>query len=310
MLDEALGLLDHHFGDLDVARGRLVEGRGDDLALHRALHVGDFLRPLVDQQHDEIALRMIGGDALRDVLQQHGFAGARRRDDQRALAHADRRDDVDDAARHILAGGILDFEFQPPIRVERRQIVEGHFVPGLLGILEIDGVALQQREITLALLGAANHPLDGVAGAQRQAADLARADIDVVGAGQIIGVGRTQEGESVLQNLDDALADDLHIAARKLLEDGEHQLLLAHDGGVLDLLLLGENEQFGGRFLFEVFEFDFPHGVLCRDGEAHFISLEERRAEPRRQSSRTTKFKGCGARRAGFATPSEVGASP
>jgi hypothetical protein len=32
---------------------RLVEGRGDDLALDRALHVGDLLRALVDQQHDQ-----------------------------------------------------------------------------------------------------------------------------------------------------------------------------------------------------------------------------------------------------------------
>jgi hypothetical protein len=53
VLDQALGLLDHHLGDLDVALRRLVEGRGDDLALHRALHVGDFLRPLVDQQDDQ-----------------------------------------------------------------------------------------------------------------------------------------------------------------------------------------------------------------------------------------------------------------
>ena len=32
-----------------------------DLALHRARHVGDFLRPLVDQQHDEEDFRMVGG---------------------------------------------------------------------------------------------------------------------------------------------------------------------------------------------------------------------------------------------------------
>jgi hypothetical protein len=44
MLDQALGLLNHHFGDLHVAHRRLVEGRGDNLALHRALHVGDFFR--------------------------------------------------------------------------------------------------------------------------------------------------------------------------------------------------------------------------------------------------------------------------
>src|SRR5438309_2651242 len=48
VLDETLGLFDHHLGDLDVALRRLVKGGGDDLALHRALHVGHFLRPLVD----------------------------------------------------------------------------------------------------------------------------------------------------------------------------------------------------------------------------------------------------------------------
>ena len=32
VLDQPLGLLDHHVGDLDVAVGRLVEGGGDDLA--------------------------------------------------------------------------------------------------------------------------------------------------------------------------------------------------------------------------------------------------------------------------------------
>jgi hypothetical protein len=53
VLDEALGLLDHHLGHLHVARGRLVEGRLMTSPLHRALHVGDFFRALVDQQHDQ-----------------------------------------------------------------------------------------------------------------------------------------------------------------------------------------------------------------------------------------------------------------
>jgi hypothetical protein len=34
---------------------------------------------------------------MGDVLEEHGLAGARRRHDQRALALADRGDDVDDA---------------------------------------------------------------------------------------------------------------------------------------------------------------------------------------------------------------------
>ena len=57
MLDQALGLLDDHLGDLHVARCGLVEGGRDHLALHRALHVGHLLGPLVDEQHDQIAFR-------------------------------------------------------------------------------------------------------------------------------------------------------------------------------------------------------------------------------------------------------------
>ena len=90
VLDQALRLLDHHLGDLHVTRRRLVEGRADDLALHRALHVGDLFRPLVDEQHDEHDVGVIRGDAVRDVLQHHRLAGARRRDDQAALPLADR----------------------------------------------------------------------------------------------------------------------------------------------------------------------------------------------------------------------------
>ena len=120
-LDQALGLLDHHLGDLHVARGRLVEGGGDHLALHRALHVGDLFGPLVDEQHDQDHLGVVGGDGVGDVLQQHGLAGARRGDDEAALALADGREQIDDARRHVR---LIVLEVQPLVRVERRQVVE------------------------------------------------------------------------------------------------------------------------------------------------------------------------------------------
>jgi ATPase subunit of ABC transporter with duplicated ATPase domains len=41
----------------------------DDLALDGALHVGDFLRPLVDQDDHEVALGVVLGDRVRDRLQ-------------------------------------------------------------------------------------------------------------------------------------------------------------------------------------------------------------------------------------------------
>jgi probable HAF family extracellular repeat protein len=60
VLDEPLGLLDDHLGDLHVALRRLVEGRRDHLAVDRSLHVGDLLGPLVDEQHDQVDLRVVG----------------------------------------------------------------------------------------------------------------------------------------------------------------------------------------------------------------------------------------------------------
>jgi hypothetical protein len=103
VLDQALGLFDHHFGDLHVARGGFVEGRGDNLALHAALHVGDFLGALVDQQHDQedtsgwlavIALAMFCSST---VLPVRGGATISAR-----WPLPCGRDDVDDAAGLVL----------------------------------------------------------------------------------------------------------------------------------------------------------------------------------------------------------------
>ena len=250
VLDQALGLFDDHLGDLDVAHRRLVEGRGNYLALHRALHVGDFFRPLVDQEHDQIAFRVIVGDRVGDVLQQHGLAGARRRHDQGALAFADRRHDVDDPRREILLGRILVFHLQPLVRIERRQIVEIDLVARLLWVLEVERVDLEQGEVALAFLGAADVAVDGVAGAQPKAADLRGRDVDIVRTGQIIGFRRAQEAEAVRQNFDDTFADNVGLARRELFEDAEHQLLLAHGRGILDLELFGKRHELCRRLGF------------------------------------------------------------
>ena len=51
--DLALGDLEGHLGHVGVVLGRLVEGRGDDLALDRAAHVGDLFGPLADERDHE-----------------------------------------------------------------------------------------------------------------------------------------------------------------------------------------------------------------------------------------------------------------
>ena len=67
-------------------------------------------------------------------------------------------DDVDDPRRLVLLGRVVDLEREPLVGIERRQIVEIDAVPDRLGILEIDRVDLEQREIALAVLGAADLP--------------------------------------------------------------------------------------------------------------------------------------------------------
>ena len=152
---------------------------------------------------------------MRDVLQQHGLAGSRRRHDQGALAFADRRYDIDDARGKILLGRIFVFHAQPLVRVERREIVEVDLVARFLGILKVDGVDLEQREIALAFLRASDLALDRVAGAQTESANLRRRDVDVVGAGQVVCFRRAQEAEAVLQNFDNAFADDFDLLATR-----------------------------------------------------------------------------------------------
>jgi hypothetical protein len=84
-------------GEANVRFEILVVAGGDDLGLHAALEVGDFLGTLVDEQHHAMHLGVIGGDGVADLLEDRGLAGARRRDDETAGALADGRDEVDDA---------------------------------------------------------------------------------------------------------------------------------------------------------------------------------------------------------------------
>ncbi len=165
-------------------------------------------------------------------------------------------------AEKILDGRILGLELEPLGRIERREVVEVDLVLRRLGVLEVDLRDLEESEVALAFLGRADLAFDGVARAQREAADLGGRDVDVVGSRQIVGVGRAQEAEAILQHLDDAGAGNFDLFGGELLERGEHQLLLAHGAGVLDARLLREAQELRGRLELEVFELHFLHGML------------------------------------------------
>ena len=97
MLNQTFCFFYNHFSDLHVTRSGFIKGGGDNLTLHRTLHIGNFLGPFVDQQNDQEHLRMVFGDGAGNILQQHGFTCPRWRNNQRTLALTLRADNVDDA---------------------------------------------------------------------------------------------------------------------------------------------------------------------------------------------------------------------
>ena len=195
---------------------------------------------------------MIGGDRGGDVLQQHRLAGLRRRDDQAALTLADRRHQIDGAGGQILGRTVAALELQPLGRMQRRQILEQHLAARALRRIEIDLADLEQREIALAVLRRTDQAGDRIAGAQIEAANLARGDVDVVRTGEIARVGRAQEAEAVLQDLEHAVAVDVLALAGVRLEHAENDVLLARAAHVLEAHGLGQLDQIADRTLLEL----------------------------------------------------------
>jgi hypothetical protein len=83
--------------------------------------VGDLLGPLVDEEQNEVGLGVVLGDGLSQVLEQRRLARLGGRDDEAALAPADRRDEVD----HPQAGlGLLPREGERLGGVDGDQVLE------------------------------------------------------------------------------------------------------------------------------------------------------------------------------------------
>jgi hypothetical protein len=255
VLDQALGALDHHLGDLHVARGRLVEGRGDDLAAHGALHVGHFFRPLVDQQHDQVHVRVVvliawATFCISMVLPALGGETI--------------------SARWPLPCGAIRSMMRPVMssveplprsqrealaREQRRQVLEQHLALGGFQRLAVERVEHVERDVALAVLRAADAAGDFVAGAQVEAADLAGRDVDVVRAGQVAGVGAAQEAVAVGQDFQHAVGGDAVRMAGQHLQQLEGDVLLAHARHALvQAERLGHLEQLVRRHALEVGE--------------------------------------------------------
>ncbi|MNH19638.1 hypothetical protein D3C79_793800 [compost metagenome] len=198
-----------------------------------------------------MALGVVTGDVGRDVLQHDRFTRFRRGDDQATLAFADRGAQVDDATGQVFGGAVTGLHLQALVREQRRQVFEQDLVLRVFRAVEVDGVDLQQGEVTLPFLRRADLADDGVAGTQVETADLAGRDVDIVRAGQVGRISRTQETETILENLQHAVTRDLFAAFRVLLQQGENHVLFARTGHVFDAHLFGHFQQIGNRLLLE-----------------------------------------------------------
>jgi hypothetical protein len=193
--------------------------------LHRAHHVRDLLRPLVDEEDQERDLGVVLVHGLGDGLEQHGLPGARGRDDEAALALPQRHHEVEHAAGHVRARQLHP---QPPLRIERGELVEGDAAAQPLRVAGVDGVDAGQGEVALAVAGGADGPGDGVPGLQAEAADELGGDVDVVRSRQVARFGRAQEAVALGEPLQHPLGDDGAVAGGLGLDDAVDEVLAPH----------------------------------------------------------------------------------
>ena len=87
---------------------------------------------------------------------------------------------------------------------------------------------------------------------QIETTDLRGRDIDVVRTGQIGGVGTSQKTETVGQYFKRTVTENLFAAFRFFLEDGEHEFLLSHALGIVDIEGKSHIEQLRNMERFEI----------------------------------------------------------
>ena len=129
------------------------------------------------------------------------------------------------------------------------------------GIVVIDGLDAQQGEVAFVLLGRPDLPGHDGPGAQAEPANLARRDVDVVGAGQVIVIGAAQEAEAVGQDFERAFAEHQAVLLDAFLEDLEDQILLFETGIVGKALVLGPRQE-------------LRHGHLLQFGDVRGAALD------------------------------------
>ena len=148
---------------------------------------------------------------------------------------------------------------KPLVGIPRAQVVEGDALLRLLGIVAVDALDLEQREIPLPLLRRANLPVHRVAGAQIEALDLRRRDVDVVRAVEVVPVLAAQKAVAFGQHLEHAFAREQLVRVEQILLDPEDEILLGELRRRIGNHLAGDRLELRGRFAFQLGD---VHGTL------------------------------------------------
>jgi len=191
-----------------------------------------------------VSVGVVSCDGVGDVLHHHGLTALGRSHDQGALAFADGRNDVDDAAGDVFFTFDFALKLHLFAREQRGQVFKHDLVLVVLRQVVVDLVELGQCKVALAVFGDAHFAFNHVAGVQVEAAHLAGADVDVVCRGGVAGVGATQEAKAVGQDFEHTVGKHLFARFGALFDDGKHQLLLAHAACVFDFEFFGLFQHF------------------------------------------------------------------
>ena len=182
------GLIQHHIGNLDVAFCGFIEGGGNNLGLDASLHVRNFLRALINEEHNLIDLRVVIGNGVGNSLQEHGLTGFGLSHNEAALALADGREHIHNPdALVFLMAVAQEIEF---LRGEQgSKEVKRHPVADKFRGTAVYELDAYKREIFVSLTWRTDFAGDGVSVLEGVLLDLLLGDVDIVRGVQVIIVG-------------------------------------------------------------------------------------------------------------------------
>ena len=93
---KSFGFFQDDIGDFSMSFSRFIKSGRNNFCIHMTLHIGNFFRPFIDKQDDQVSFRMIICNGIGNFLQDNGFTGFWLCNDQSSLSFTDRGEHIDD----------------------------------------------------------------------------------------------------------------------------------------------------------------------------------------------------------------------